>query len=241
MSVANGREIGQDGSVRFVLIRHGQSINNLLWAETGDSIGRHHDPVLTPLGHQQAHLLGEVLADGVLPWRITQLHSSLMTRAVQTAAPLADALDLPLIGHPEAYETGGLFMEEAAGVRIPHPGATATELRLLSGRLMLPNSAGDDGWFPGPYEDGEELIMDRAQRVIADLRARHSDDDVVALVMHGAFFQFLFRALLGIDTMSGWNTKHNTALTLIGETAGGITIAERIDWTPHLSEELLTL
>ena len=228
--------------MRFVLIRHGQSINNLLWAETGDSIGRHHDPVLSPLGHQQAQLLGDVLADGVLPWRITQLHSSLMTRAVLTAAPLADALDLPLIGHPEAYETGGLYVEEVAGVRIPHRGATAADLQLLSRRLILPDSARADGWFPGPYEDGDALIMDRARRVVADLRARHDDDDVVALVMHGAFFQYLFRALLGIDTMSGWIVKHNTAMTLVAdESVGGITIAHRIDWTPHLTDDQLTL
>ena len=227
--------------MRFVLIRHGQSINNLLWAETGDSIGRHHDPALTPLGHQQAQLLGDALADDVLPWRITHLHCSLMTRAVQTAAPLAEALDLPLIGHPDAYETGGPFVEEVVGVRVPHRGATAAELRILSARLMLPESAGDDGWFPGPYEDGQSLIMDRARRVVADLRARHGEDDVVALVIHGAFFQYLFQALLGIDSMRGWITKHNTAMTLIDETSAGISIAERIDWTPHLSEELLTL
>lgn len=228
--------------MRFVLIRHGQSINNQLYAESGDSIGRHHDPALTPLGHRQARLLGDALAAGVLPWRITQLHCSLMTRAVQTAAPLADALDLPLIGHPDAYETGGPFVEEVAGVRIPHPGATAADLRVMSGRLMLPASAGAEGWFAGPYEDGAELIMDRARRVVADLRARHGGDDVVALVMHGAFFQFLFRALLGIDTMSGWILKHNTAMTLISdESIAGGALAHRIDWVPHLSEDLLTL
>lgn len=227
--------------MRFVLIRHGQSVNNLLYAQTGDSIGRHHDPALTPLGHRQAQLLGDALAGGVLPWRITQLHSSLMTRAVQTAAPLADALDLPLIGHPDAYETGGPFIEEVVGVRIAHRGATAADLGALSGRLVLPSSAGADGWFPGPYEDGADLIMDRARRVVADLRSRHTDDDVVAVVMHGAFFQYLFRALLGIDSMTGWIVKHNTAMTLIAdEPVHGTATADRIDWTPHLPDDLLT-
>jgi 2,3-bisphosphoglycerate-dependent phosphoglycerate mutase len=229
--------------VRFVVIRHGQSTNNLLWEQTGGSEGRDHDPALTELGHVQARRLAATVADGVLPWAITQLHCSLMTRAVQTAAPLADALDLPLQGHLEVHETGGVYVEAPEGLRTPHPGAAQDELRALSARLVLPEITLAEGWFPGPYEDGDAPAH-RARRVVAALRAQHADDDVVALVSHGAFFQHLFRAFLGIEEMTGWVVKHNTAISLFEDeplTDGATVSAARVDWMPHLSDDLVSL
>lgn len=231
----------QHGHMRFVLIRHGQSSNNLLWEQTGASMGRHHDSPLTDLGHLQAQRLAETVAAGALPWSITQLHSSLMTRAIQTAAPLAEALDLPLHGHLEAHELGGVFTEDEAGVRTVHPGGTSTELMELTARLVLPG-IGADGWFTGPVEDDPVASAERALRVVADLRERHDEDDVVALVMHGAFFQHLFRALLGIETMSGWVVKHNTAISLFADEPGLDSVtAHALDWMPHLTSDLVTL
>lgn len=229
--------------MRFVVIRHGQSANNLLYEQTGGSVGRHHDPGLTDLGHTQAARLAQVAADGVLPWRITQIHTSLMTRAVQTAAPVADALDLPLHGHLDAYEIGGPFVEDDDGVRTAHPGAAADALQAVSDRLLLPATIEADGWFPGPFEDGEHLAATRAQRLVAGLREQHDDQDVIALVTHGAFFQHLFRAFLEIETMTGWVVKHNTALSLFADephTGGATVTAHRIDWMPHLSDDLIS-
>lgn len=227
-----------------MLIRHGQSSNNLLYEQTGDSVGRHHDAPLTELGHLQAAKLGEAIANGVLPWRITHLHASLMTRAVQTAAPIAAALDLPLLGHAEAYEICGPFTEDEHGVRTPYRGATAAELRTLSPRLELPPGATEDGWFAGPYEGEDHLITQRASRVVASLRAQHEDEDVVALVTHGAFFQHLFRAFLGAEGMTGWVTKHNTAVSLFEDEPhadGAIVNARAIDWMPHLNADLISI
>lgn len=48
--------------MRLYFIRHGQSQNNALWDNTGDSKGRSEDPELTPKGHEQARLLGEFIA-----------------------------------------------------------------------------------------------------------------------------------------------------------------------------------
>jgi 2,3-bisphosphoglycerate-dependent phosphoglycerate mutase len=238
------RAYGHNGRVRFVVIRHGQSSNNLLYEETGDSVGRHHDPELTELGRTQAARLARSVTDGTLPWRITQIHTSLMTRAVQTAAPVADALDIPLLGHLDAYETGGPFIEDADGVRTPHRGATSADLQALTGRLVLPQGAAAEGWYDREYEDADDLATARAQRLIVALRQRHEDEDVVALVTHGAFFQFLFRALLGIEAMTGWVLKHNTAVSLFADepsTAGATTTAHRIDWMPHLTDDVVSI
>ncbi len=113
--------------MRFVVIRHGQSTNNLLWETTGSELGRHPDTPLTETGHRQAELLAERLS-AVLPWRVDAIYCSLMTRAVQTAAPIAAALGLPLIGRTDMFEVGGLFdLDLANGDRFPYPGASADD------------------------------------------------------------------------------------------------------------------
>lgn len=53
--------------MRFVVIRHGQSSNNLLYEQTGGSDGRHHDAPLTELGHLQATRLAAAARADVLP------------------------------------------------------------------------------------------------------------------------------------------------------------------------------
>lgn len=229
--------------MRFVIIRHAQSTNNLLFEQTGASVGRDHDAPLTDLGHQQAALLADAVGAGVLPWQITHLYSSLMLRAVQTAAPLAERLALPHRCLSDAYEIGGPFVEAEDGTRSPHPGAPAHQLHAASSRLVLPESATDGGWFTGSYEDEYDVVAERARRVIEAIRASHGEDDTVALVTHGAFFQHLFRALLQIDTMSGWVLKHNTAISLFLDERWGErerVTAYRLDWMPHLTEDLIT-
>ncbi|HOB04501.1 MAG TPA: histidine phosphatase family protein [Propionibacteriaceae bacterium] len=223
--------------MRLILIRHGQSGNNLLFEQTGGSAGRHPDTPLTDLGHVQAQRTAAYLAaDPVdLPWQITHLYTSLMTRAVQTARPIADALDLPLLPLEEAYEVGGPFDEdEETGDRSPNPGAVRSALAEISARLRLPDWATDAGWFQRAYEEEHEASH-RARRLIEHLRGEHGDDDVVAVVTHGFFTQFLIRELLGIDEMSGWIRIHNTALSLFEDRDWGGTLALRLGWTPHLT------
>lgn len=89
------------------LIRHGQSANNALEQQAGDPSGRLPDPPLTALGHEQARRLAGWAAQGD-GGPVTHLYSSLTTRAVQTAAPLAGVLGLPVRGLAAAYECGGL-------------------------------------------------------------------------------------------------------------------------------------
>lgn len=227
--------------MRFVVIRHGQSTNNLLWEQTGSEAGRHPDTPLTETGHTQARLLGETLATGVLPWTIDVLYCSLMMRAVQTAAPVAAALGLPLYGHEDMYEVGGPFhVDESTGLKNPYPGSSRSELLAVSDRLVLPDSVTEDGWYSRPFEEPSDAPA-RARTLIADLRARHSDDTTVAFVSHGYLSQFLFRELLGITDMPGWVEIHNTSLTLYEDTPEfANTRAVRTDWTPHLPEALVT-
>jgi 2,3-bisphosphoglycerate-dependent phosphoglycerate mutase len=228
--------------VRFIVIRHGQSTNNLLWEQTASEAGRHPDTPLTPVGHTQARLLGEAVAAGLLPWPIDVLYCSLMMRAVQTAAPLAETLDLPLRGHPLLFEVGGPYdVDGATGEPIPFPGSSASELSAASPRLVLPECAGEDGWYDAPLEP-VEAVPGRAAAVVAQLREAHPDDHTVALVSHGYFSQFLFRKFLGIQAMTGWVEIHNASLTLYEDRPGAPGMrALRTNWSPHLPEQLVTL
>ena len=227
--------------MRFVVIRHGQSGNNLLWETTGSESGRHPDTPLTDTGHQQAALLAKNLK-AVLPWRVDAIYTSLMARAVQTAAPVAAALDLPLIGRTDMFEVGGPFELNLATLeRSPYPGASAAELRALSDRIVLPDGATAHGWWKGPVENETDGPVNRARRLITDIRAKHHDNTTVALVSHGYFSQFLFREFMSIDSMPGWVEIHNTSLSLYEDSPEFQSCrALRINWTPHLPDALVT-
>lgn len=225
--------------MRFVLIRHGQSGNNAVYDDSGsEAAGRDPDTKLTQLGHDQARRLADAVGSGVLPWRVTHLYSSLMARAIQTAAPLAEVLDLEVRSHPELFECGGPYhLDPQTGEHLAHPGSPRSELAALTPRLVLDGVAQDWGWWAGPFESDEEAFRARAARVIAHLRQTHADEDVVALVSHGWFHQYLLRELLGVPQMSGWFAIDNTAISLLFDETGqwaGKATAARINWTPHL-------
>lgn len=228
--------------MRFVLIRHAQSGNNLLYEQTGASTGRLPDPEITDLGHEQTRLLAAELAAGALPWRIDRMYCSLMTRAIQTAVPLADALDLPLHGHAELFEGRGPYdVDPDTGLDVPYPGADRDTLSGHSVRLVLPATAGPDGWWSGQVETDVDVAF-RARRLIRGLRAAHDSGDTIALVTHGFFTQHLLREFLGIQRMTGWFDIHNTSITLLEDhpSKPGSAHLVRLDWLPHLASDQVT-
>ncbi len=201
--------------MRLLLIRHAQSTNNLLFAETGGTAGRSHDPPLTELGRQQARALAEFARTDPTLQAVTHLYCSLTTRAVQTAAPLAPALGLKVQGLPHAHETGGLFLRDESGVGYGVPGKAHTELLTENPHLLWPaglNAA--EAWAGGfEPEDDETIFMARAGQVLADLTALHGGDELIALVTHGNFTQYLLRSLVGHG--AAYFRVYNTATTLI--------------------------
>lgn len=230
--------------MRFVLIRHGQSTNNLLAETAGDMTERHPDSELTPHGQEEVRLLADAVRAGALPWRVDHLYCSLMVRAVQTAAPLAEALDLPLTAHPELFEVRGPYHHDVeTGERVPFPGTGRDALLSLCHRLVLPEQSRSDGWWAGPVETDLTVASARANRLITELRAIHDPDATIALVSHGHFIQFLILALLRIDAMGGWFEIRNTSVSLLSDGSGhgwdGVRLT-RLNWTPHIAEGGLT-
>src|SRR3954467_1668490 len=82
---------------RLVLVRHAESEANV----TGSLHCRVPGPPLTELGHEQAKMLVDALADQ----DVRAGWASTMTRAQQTAAPLATARALELRIHDDLRET----------------------------------------------------------------------------------------------------------------------------------------
>jgi glucosyl-3-phosphoglycerate phosphatase len=83
----------------MILLRHGQSEFNLAFTLTRRDPGIV-DPRLTPLGHQQAERAAEALAGA----GITRIVASPYTRALQTAAPVARLLGVPVFVNPLVRE-----------------------------------------------------------------------------------------------------------------------------------------
>ncbi len=83
----------------MILLRHGQSQFNVAFSATRRDPGIE-DPTLTPFGQAQA----EAAADALRSHGITHILASPYTRALQTAAPTAAALGLPVRVHPGIRE-----------------------------------------------------------------------------------------------------------------------------------------
>lgn len=84
----------------MILMRHGQSEFNLHFSATRRDPGIE-DPRLTDQGHAQAALAASALSQG---HDIRRIVASPYTRALQTAAPIAAALGLPVTVAPVVRE-----------------------------------------------------------------------------------------------------------------------------------------
>lgn len=233
--------------MQLYIIRHAQSVNNALWAETGNGNGRLPDPPITDLGRQQAIHLGQHLlsAQADLPtfdanphqltrYQFNHLYSSLMLRAVQTGHILAEALDLPLLAWEIIHEWGGIYeQDEASGETRGLPGPNRHFFAEQFNRLVLPETLGEVGWWNRPFEPPENSAG-RAASFLQELLVRHGGtDDRVAIVTHGGFYQALMRTLLGSQGSNGlfsqpaeiWFRINNTAVTRIDFGNSSIDIA----------------
>jgi 2,3-bisphosphoglycerate-dependent phosphoglycerate mutase len=221
--------------VHLYFIRHAQSVNNGLFAAGQVDQVRGHDPLVTDLGRRQAECLAECLAqtDPTVPtdrgdsqnrsgFGLTHLYTSLMIRAVATAAVVAARLGLPLRGWPDWHEEGGLYLDGDDGARLPEAGPGRADFARDYPALVLPETVDDSGWWNRPFEAPEERPL-RARRVLAELVQHHaSTDDRVAVFSHGGFYNHLMGALL--DQMPPYRLSYlmnNTGITRISLTPEG--------------------
>jgi 2,3-bisphosphoglycerate-dependent phosphoglycerate mutase len=215
--------------MQFYFIRHAQSENNLLWAETGSSESRSEDPDLTAVGRQQAERLAQFLRQpgqafagpqydpqNVGGFDISHLYCSLMIRSIATGLIVARALDLPLVAWEDIHETGGIYQDTQTEERIGLPGKNRAYLEKQYPDLILPDSINPAGWWNRPFEPNEQRPL-RARRFLSELLERHgSSDHHVAVISHGGFYNHLVRAILELPEREGlWFSLNNTAMTRI--------------------------
>jgi 2,3-bisphosphoglycerate-dependent phosphoglycerate mutase len=249
--------------MHLYIIRHAQSLNNAFYAG-GTPDRRVADPQLTELGHKQAQLLArhlaarpdqEVTSHYALRhdrggFGLTHLYTSLMVRAIATAAYVAEATRLPLIAWPEIHERGGLHeIDPTTGEEIGIDGPGRAFFAAEFPQLVLPDSLGEMGWWAGRAQESLEECGPRAQVVWRQLIERHGGtDDRVAIVTHGGFVQSLLSALLGEETTATargmglnalWFGVSNTSISHLS-IGGGDVVVRYLNRVDHLPDNLLT-
>jgi 2,3-bisphosphoglycerate-dependent phosphoglycerate mutase len=246
--------------MQFYFIRHGQSENNAHW--TNPAYQESPDPALTETGHEQARTLAEFLKQHQAiidpkEWNIqnrygfgfTHIYTSLMERAAFTAAPIAQALDIPLIAWKEIYEEGGIYSRGSKDNIQGLPGKPRSFFMQNFQTILLPDDLDETGWWNRPFE-AEEERQPRADQVLAELLARHRDkegqpEDRVALVSHGGFFMRLISAILKLPWrqaahgMKSWFALNNCSMSRFDIHGDEITIAY-LNRTDYLPDHLIT-
>jgi broad specificity phosphatase PhoE len=218
--------------VELYLIRHAQSTNQVL----DDPDAKVFDPRLTDLGERQAALLAEYLGaarerapssgDG-----IDSLVCSPMWRALQTARPLGEALDLA----PEVW----VDVHEQVGAGETYAGSTRERIQAAFPDYVLPDDITEQGWWNRAGESRSETIG-RAIRVAEKLWERAGSDKRMAIVSHARFIDSLLKAFL--DQLPGydcWYHHFNTGVSRLG--LGGPRLDVRyLNRVDHLSLTLVS-
>jgi glucosyl-3-phosphoglycerate phosphatase len=138
----------------MILLRHGQSEFNLHFTATRRDPGIN-DPKLTELGHRQA----EAAAASLAREPISRILCSPYTRALQTAAPIAKRLGLPVTVTTSVRERYHFACDV---------GSACADLR-----IAWPDhdfSAIDEIWWPGNTEQDHEVEA-RAAEFRAEMAA----------------------------------------------------------------------
>lgn len=199
-------------SGRLILVRHGQSFGNV--DKRLDT--RPPGAELTPLGREQAR----AFADAATPRPGLLLHS-VATRAVQTAAEISAAVDVP------AREVTGIHEVQVGDLENRNDdeaieGFNAVYQRWLEGERDVSMPGGENA----------SQVLDRYLPVLTGLRTRYLDEDDwtsdIVVVSHGAAIR-LTAAVLA-DVPSSFVLDHhlaNTEAVVLTAAADGLWRCER--------------
>ena len=171
----------------MILLRHGQSEFNLHFSKTRQDPGIA-DPSLTELGRLQAQQAAEALRHE----RITRIITSPYTRALQTAAPIAAVLGIPVFVNPAVRERFAFTCDI---------GSPRTELA-----QSWPDhdfSSLDEIWWPAAAE-AASAVIGRAQLFRAEMAALPDWSDTL-VVTHWGFIL----ACTGRSVMNGEWLRHD--------------------------------
>jgi broad specificity phosphatase PhoE len=165
----------------MILLRHGQSEFNLHFTKTRRDPGIM-DPKLTELGHlQAAEAASQLAGEG-----IARIIVSPYTRALQTAAPVARALSVPVIVNPIVRERYAFVCDI---------GTPRTELELAWPQHDF--SAIEEVWWPSITEPSA-AVVDRAALFRAEMAALPDWADTL-VITHWGFIM----SMTGLSIQNG--------------------------------------
>jgi broad specificity phosphatase PhoE len=203
----------------LVLIRHGQSTANA----TGIWQGQMEFP-LSQEGRWQARRVGKTLADE----RFDGLYSSPLGRAFETAEIIAleahfPGAVVPVDGLMERH--GGLLEGTTHAEReARNPGLVKKLVRLLE----------EERWnLVGAETD--EAVLDRFERAISGIRARHAAGARIVVVSHGGIMRMFLRGCFGPDVFHGAQRAPNASITRIQWDDAGRPLLIELASTEHLA------
>jgi len=179
-------------------VRHGESTYNL----EGRLQGQSDEPHLSPLGRKHAQALVAALRQ----LEIDAIYSSPLTRAMETARPLAEALQLPIKSDDRLKEIHiGVFQ-----------GTLAAELA-----DRFPQDAArwrsQDPDFRIPGGESRRDLMLRAQAAFDEILA--SGHRQVVVVAHGGVLAAAFKSLIGVPAERNPFMLYNGSISMLESTS----------------------
>lgn len=198
------------------IVRHGQSLGNLRGGFAG-----HTDYPLSDLGHKQARMTADYLQDA----HIDAVLSSTLTRAKQTAEPIAADRGLTVMAREDFMEMNfgdweGLSLDE---VEAKYPGSI-TKWKTEMHKTVCPG--------------GESMVgcYDRAVKALYDAAEEYKDRDI-CIVSHGALIKCMLCHLHGWEVTdirrAVW--ADNASVTTIENKDGKLTLLTEA-YSAHMGE-----
>lgn len=201
----------------IIIIRHGETD----WNKTGRFQG-HSDVSLSAEGRAQAAALGKNLVVD----HVDAIYASDLTRAMETAAPLAQRFGLEVISDPLLRELnfGSWEGRNFNDVNAENPDAMKTFYNDPE-RVNIPDSE--------PFPEFQRRVAGRVREIVAQERGKR-----IVIVSHGASIRILFADILSMPIRSIWHVSQlNTAVNKIRFEDDGFAVVTLMNDTSHLRAE----
>ena len=201
----------------IIIIRHGETE----WNKTGRFQG-HSDVPLSAEGRAQAAALGKNLVVD----HVDAIYASDLTRAMETAAPLAQRFGLEVISDPLLRELnfGSWEGRNFNDVNAENPDAMKTFYNDPE-RVNIPDSE--------PFPEFQRRVAGRVREIVAQERGKR-----IVIVSHGASIRILFADILSMPIRSIWHVSQlNTAVNKVRFEDDGFAVVTLMNDTSHLRAE----
>jgi broad specificity phosphatase PhoE len=166
----------------LLLIRHGESEGNAAQRLQGQG-----EYPLSELGREQARRLADRLSK--VYDDIAVIYTSSLSRAVETAQILAEAVGAPVVPDDrlQEYDVGQLT------------GLTMEDIRERFPQIYAAWMEDVEEWISMPGGERNESFRQRVREVFAEIAARHDGDEDVVVVSHGGTLGAYLAQIMGLS------------------------------------------